>query len=230
MEGAQLTYDQLKSLFGLSDSSMAYIATTDYYYENLLAVQPMPTEDDLNNYVYQVKHILLKTTDDEDNPLDDETVAQKKARADELLAQLRALEGEEQLAKFDELMHEYSEDPGLASNPDGYEYTLDDSLVAGFTETALALKPGEISDVLETTYGYHILLRGEVEDPSSYSDDCKTHLFGRQVDGWVDQSQCVRADALAELDPLDFYTRYTAYQQALMEQLVPADASPAPEG
>ncbi len=234
LEGAQLTYDQLKSLYGLSDASMAYIATIDYYYDNLLSAQPAPTEDDLNNYAYQAKHILIATIDlTTREPLDDETAAEKKALAEDLLAQLQAVEGEEQLALFDRLMNEYSEDgrddDGNLAAPDGYTTTLG-QMVPEFEQAALALRPGEISGLVKSDYGYHIILRGEVEDLSSYSDDCKTYLFGRQVDGWVDQSECVRSDALAELDPLDFYTRYTAYQQALMEQLAPESASPAPEG
>ena len=40
-------------------------------------------------------------------------------------------------------------------------------MVPAFEETALSLEFGEISDVVESSYGYHIILRGEVEELDS---------------------------------------------------------------
>ena len=111
---------------------------------------------------YRAKHILLLTKDMEEvvtnedgttgyAPLDEDTVAEKKALADDLLARLRA--ADDPVALFDELMNEYSEDTGLATNPDGYT-TTKGQMVSEFEDTALALKDGEIAmaglDVTET--------------------------------------------------------------------------------
>ena len=55
-------------------------------------------------------------------------------------------------------MNQHSEDGGLLLNPEGYIFSASDSLVGGFREATLALEVGDISDVVETDYGYHIIL------------------------------------------------------------------------
>ena len=116
-----------------------------------------PTDAEVNAYLdevgrYKAKHILLATIDlDTREPLDEATVAQKKAQAEDFLAQLRA--AEDPIALFDDLMNEHSEDSGLATNPDGYT-TAKGEMVAPFEEAALALKAGEISEVVESDFGY----------------------------------------------------------------------------
>lgn len=70
------------------------------------ALIPAATDEMLNNYVYQVKHILFKTVDDNRQPLPAEQVAEKKKQAEDTLAQLQ---GADDLAsEFDRLMNELS--------------------------------------------------------------------------------------------------------------------------
>ena len=238
----QETYDNQKTLFGLTDETMEFIFSVTQYYDNLLnALTAAPTQDELNNYVYQAKHILLLTVDMEGTPtlqedgtyaypsLDEATIAEKRALADDLLAQLRA--SDDPAALFDELMNEYSEDTGLESNPDGYTATQG-QMVPEFEETALALDFGEISDVVESSYGYHIILRGEVEDLDSYSDQYRQEQLEPQIDQWLEESQVTPAEAVENLDVADFYAKYTAWQAAMAEQLQVesgADASASPD-
>ena len=227
----QGTYEQYKAAYGLTDGSMEFLSASSYYYENLLdAMVPTATDEMLNNYVYQVKHILLRTVDTDAEPVlqDDgtyaypalpaETVAAQRALAEDILAQLQAVEGEEQLTLFDELMNQYSEDSGLTYYPDGYEYTVEDSLVDGFTEAALALEAGQISGIVETDYGYHIMLRGEVTDLKSYADDCRVYQLDKELYALTDTAEVTRAPALDALDVDTFYHRYFAYFNAVMEQ------------
>ena len=121
-----------------------------------------PTDAEVQAYldeqgIYRAKHILLLTVDmDTREPLDEETIAKKKETAAQLLDQLRA--AEDPIALFDQLMNEHSEDSGLAANPTGY-IASKGQMVAPFEEGALALKNGEISEVVESEYGYHIILR-----------------------------------------------------------------------
>jgi len=58
---------------------------------------------------------------------------------------------------FEELARQYSEDPGSASN--GGDLGLMDrgDLVREFEEVAFELKPGEISDIVRTRFGFHII-------------------------------------------------------------------------
>ena len=59
---------------------------------------------------------------------------------------------------FDKLMNEYSEDPGLATNPDGYVFGPGE-MVEEFETAVSKLKVGKVSDIVETDYGYHIIKR-----------------------------------------------------------------------
>lgn len=111
-----------------------------------------------NGYM-TAKHILISTVDAEGAALDDAAKAEKKAAADDLLAQITAVEDQdERLELFDKLMNEKSEDPGLASYPDGYCFTAAE-MVEEFSTAAAALEDYGVSDVVESSNGYHIILR-----------------------------------------------------------------------
>lgn len=51
----------------------------------------------------------------------------------------------------------YSQDPGSAAEGGEYPFSDRNTWVKEFTRTAFKLKPGEISNVFETQFGYHIL-------------------------------------------------------------------------
>ena len=222
MANGQEYYNSLKTAYGLSDGSMDYISTLSCYSENLLnAMVPTATDEMLNSYVYQVKHILLKTIDDQRQPLSDGEIAAKKALAEDILAQLQAVEGEEQRALFDELMNQYSED-GRDENgdlyaPDGYTAVPGD-MVPEFEEASLALPIGGLSGIVESSYGYHIILRGEVADAESYADECREYRLDEELNPLMEEARVTRAPALEALDATAFYYRYAAYQAAVMEQ------------
>ena len=215
-------YDSLKTAYGLSDGSMDYISTISCYYDNLLdALVPTVTDEMLNGYVYQVKHILLKTVDDQNQPLSDDEIAAQRAQAEDILSRLRAAEDGELPELFDELMNQYSEDgrdeSGALYTPGGYT-AVPGEMVAEFENASLALPIGGLSDIVESTYGYHIILRGEVENPGDYSDGCRAYQLDRELNELAEAAQVTRASALDDLDTAGFYERYIAYQNAVMEQ------------
>jgi peptidyl-prolyl cis-trans isomerase SurA len=51
----------------------------------------------------------------------------------------------------------YSQDPGSAADGGEYPFSDRNAWVKEFTKTAFKLKPGEISNIFETEYGYHFL-------------------------------------------------------------------------
>ncbi len=136
------------------------------------------------------KHILLLTVDSQTRePLDDDTIAEKAATAEYLMAELTeaknaelaAIEAagttetetdasgepvdpaaaarDEFEAYFDKLMNENSEDTGLATHPEGYLF-LPGEMVEEFENGVLALDEDlGLSEVVESDYGYHIILR-----------------------------------------------------------------------
>lgn len=120
-------------------------------------------------------HILLMTSDPETHqPLSPEKKAEKKKQIEDILKQARAG------ADFGELAKKYSEDPG--SKDKGGEYTFPrGQMVKEFEDTAFSLKPGQISDVIETQFGYHIIklyekIPAKKVDFDKVKDGIKDHM------------------------------------------------------
>ena len=96
-------------------------------------------------------HILLSTTDPRtQREISAENKRRKRLIAEKLLE--RAKKGED----FAKLAREFSEDPGSKGN--GGEYVFPRGrMVPQFEAAAFALRTGEISDIVETKFGYHII-------------------------------------------------------------------------
>lgn len=123
-----------------------------------------------NDYLY-AKHILFKAVDDSRQPLDEATVAEKQAQAEAVLAQLQAADPSVLPGLFDALMHELSEDPGLAYYPDGYFFQAE-RMVPEFSEAAQALEEGGLSGVVQSeSTGFHILYRPAVDPDAVFEVD-----------------------------------------------------------
>lgn len=119
-----------------------------------------------NDYITSA-HILLLTSEtvtDADGKssskeLSDEQKAEKKAKAEELCAELKAITDDtERWTRFKELMNEYSEDTGLPQFPEGYCFTKG-SMVTEYDDASRALKEYKVSDVVESQFGYHVIMR-----------------------------------------------------------------------
>ncbi|MCD7776447.1 MAG: peptidylprolyl isomerase [Firmicutes bacterium] len=65
-------------------------------------------------------------------------------------------------ADFDTLVAEYGEDMDMVANPKGYYFTHNE-LLEEFEEAAFALEIGELSGIVESDIGYHIILRCEMD-------------------------------------------------------------------
>lgn len=226
--------DNITPYWGLTADSAEFLFAMDAYYNNVLdATTHAPSEQELADYmdeqgVYRVKHILLKTVDDANQPLPDDQIAEKKAQADDLLAELQAAEDLPTL--FDQRMNELSEDgrneDGTLAAPDGYLATAG-QMVAEFEQAGRALKDGELSGIVETTYGYHVLLRLPFtdEDKAQYKEAYRPAALDELVAQWQEEAVITRADALSSLNVSDFYDRLAAYQQALAERDAPAESA-----
>jgi parvulin-like peptidyl-prolyl isomerase len=128
---------------------------TNKYMENVLARESGISDEELQNRYRQliqqdqtasVQHILLMTQGKSD---------QEKAsifnKMKKILA--RARDGED----FGKLAQEFSEDPGSKDRGGLYEDFDRKTMVKPFTDAAFSVPIGEISDIIETQYGYHIL-------------------------------------------------------------------------
>ena len=180
-----------------------------------------PTDAEVQAYldeqgIYRAKHILLATIDlNTREPLDEETIARKRADADDMLAQLRA--AEDPIALFDQLMKEHSEDTGLAANPDGY-ITSKGEMVAPFEEAALALNSGEISDVVESDFGYHIILRLPI-DPEGYRSQVVTQRMQAKAGQLTGEQGVEKTEAYNRIDPGAFWDQAGSLLTAVQTEL-----------
>ena len=175
----------------LAASSMLVNVTFETLYgENGRGISDEVAEENtiFDGYL-MAKHILrLKTEAGGDTPLN-ETKG--------ILAQLDSYEGEDFGTFFDELMHEHSEDGGLAPFPNGYLFQYGD-MVPEFYDACVALEIGKSSGVIETTYGYHIIYRLPInydEIPSYYINQGQymtlreivaQNMFYIELSGWMD--------------------------------------------
>lgn len=105
-------------------------------------------------------HILFLTMDmSTREALDEETAAQKQEQARAIAEELRAIEDpQERLARFAELKAQYCEDSGKENFPDGYVF-LPGAMVAEFENAVTALEEYAVSEPVQSTYGYHIIMR-----------------------------------------------------------------------
>ena len=105
-------------------------------------------------------HILFMTIDPMTGKnLEQDEVAAKLQQANDLVKELRAIEDHDELLKrFKELKEQYCEDTGKTAYPDGYTFTPG-TMVPVFEETVKALKDYEVSDAVQSDYGFHIIMR-----------------------------------------------------------------------
>jgi len=98
----------------------------------------------------RASHILIEPKTTEPNVDPNQAKAQAKAKAQNLLQQIKAG------ADFAELAKAHSSCPSSAKGGDLGFFSRGD-MVEPFEKAAFSLEPGQISDVVETQFGYHII-------------------------------------------------------------------------
>lgn len=102
-----------------------------------------------------VQHILIAARTG-----DDEQLAQARERAEALLAELRAG------ADFAEVARTHSEDPGSAANGGDLGWVEPGLMVPDFERAAFSLGKGELSEVVQTEFGFHIIKVSDIRGGS----------------------------------------------------------------
>jgi peptidyl-prolyl cis-trans isomerase D len=128
-----LDVNQLRQTLQISDADLKV-----QYQQNIQQYQ-------VPNQVH-VQHILFMTVGKTDAE-----VEEIKKKAEDVLKQ--AKKG----AKFDELAKKYSEDPGSKDKGGDLSWIRQGQTVPEFEKTAFSLAPGQISDLVKTQYGFHII-------------------------------------------------------------------------
>ena len=149
-----------------------YSAALSVYQEEVLEINPITDEDaqdfyDEYQYYFttplsmQASHILIK---------DPEHTPEKRAEIQAILDRIN--DGED----FAELAKEYSED-GSAENGGDLGSFGKGQMVEPFEEACLALEPGEVSDIVETEFGYHIIkLTDKTEESVSPIEEVRSTI------------------------------------------------------
>jgi peptidyl-prolyl cis-trans isomerase D len=134
---ALITPDRVRAQLKLDDTTLRQ------YYAQHLSTYRVPER-------VKCAHILFMTTGKSPTEV---TTIENTAR--QVLAQIKSG------ADFGELAKKYSGDPGSAQKGGELGWVVRGQTVKEFENAAFSLKPGEVSDLVKTIYGFHII---KVED------------------------------------------------------------------
>ena len=148
-------------------------------------------------------HILLMTIDpNTGDKLEEAAVAEKKLKAEGITEELRAIADPEQREqRFLELKAELCEDGGKIAYPNGYTYTAG-TMVKEFENAVNALEPFEVSDPVESAYGYHVIMRLPLRADSLLYSAQGTPVTARQETAVAGMND--RLAAFIEANPVAF--------------------------
>jgi len=149
-------YEKNKSKYQVPERRVARYALVDVNQirQSVQVSDDMLKQQYMNNIQqYQVpnrvhvQHILFmtvgKTTDAE--------VEEVKKKAEDVLKQVK------KGGKFEDLAKKYSEDPGSKDKGGDLSWITQGQTVPEFEKTAFSLAPGQVSDLVKTQYGFHII-------------------------------------------------------------------------
>jgi peptidyl-prolyl cis-trans isomerase D len=108
----------------------------------------------------RASHILINAA--KDAPAADR--AKARAKVDELLASVRKAP-----KSFADVARKHSQDTGSATKGGDLDFFAKGAMVKAFEDAAFALKKGDISDVVESEFGFHIIQLTDIKAPKAPS-------------------------------------------------------------
>jgi peptidyl-prolyl cis-trans isomerase C len=206
-----LTIDEFKAMlkaYGTSFSDYEQNMRRKLMFEKLLEVEiagktQKPTEDQAKAYYDEniqqfrnpekihTKHILIRPADSNDP---NQAKAEAEAKAQKLLKQLQGG------ADFNDLAKQHSACPS-GKNGGDLGMQAKGTFVPEFEKAAYALKPGQLSDVVQTNFGFHIIKLIEHIDAETTSFDAAKDqileiLSGKQKEGlFMEYVRKIKAEA-----------------------------------
>lgn len=220
---SELVMERELADFTVDEARLEEQLAADADYQSMQAMGP-------EAYLKQVRarHVLVSIMDENNEPLDEAGQAAALEEAEEVLALAKALEpldAEERTAGFIELVAAHSDDPG--SKETGGEYTFGKgAMVPEFEEAAFGLEPGEVSGMVKTTYGYHILLLEEIIPPTQEDIDSLLEYQEYLVENYKNLQKQEAFDALYA----EWIAEYDIeIREEALEAIVVKQAPEAPE-
>ena len=158
-------------------------ALNDLYFADYFEI----TDEEAFDSVRKSSHILVSFAEEdaeestagaegEEEPA--MTKEEAKAQADDLKAQL------DDGADFGELAAEHSDDTGSAQQNGELGYVSEGQMVEEFETALFELEPGEISEPVESQFGYHIILNEDVtleDTPAEELSTIKTQIVNKNI-------------------------------------------------
>ncbi len=214
--GDEATFQDALYQMGLSRENFDRINGSLYLFERMrdlvleegspLYLDPAKYDD----YAVYADHILLSAIDPvTEEQYDEKKLTEQYATANQLLTMLRSTEDNVALM-FNQLAETYGQDTGRAEHQ-GYVYTPG-TMVEGFETAAAALEPGQISDIVQTDLGYHIIMRKDLQtglklDPEKKTDIAEEYLY-ELLQERIAKAEVVESDVLADFDSGAFFNDY----------------------
>lgn len=152
-----------------------------HYDPQTLKDEVTPTEEEIKAYYdanvsefdkgreVKARHILFRTPQN----ATEEQIAEVKAKAEGVLKQIQ--EG----ADFAELAKTYSEDPGSKENGGDLGFFNKGRMVPEFEDAAFALAVGQVSGLVKTQFGFHILKVDEIREETDPYGKAKPEITER---------------------------------------------------
>lgn len=150
--------------------------------------------DNLSAFTYpasaKVAHILINTTKE----ADPKTHEAAKAKMADIQKELKAGKS------FSDLAKQYSEDRMSAEKGGDLQWFTAGEMVPQFEKAALALEPGQVSDVVQTDYGYHLikLVEKKPEVVRKFVD-AKSDVITKYKQYQAEEALSQKVDELAQL-------------------------------
>ncbi len=193
-------YDEIKSNYGLSSDQFDYMLKAVYYRKHLVKkyVSDEKSLKFYNSNIVKVKHILIPTIELGSNiPLTADEIKTAREKADFILSEV------ENGKNFDSLVTEYTADQDIFYYIGaGYSINIDGSFGAGmvseFETASFELEIGEVSGIVESPFGYHIIKRYE-NDEAMYQiskDNLASIVFTDILEEWKAQKTLVINDSI----------------------------------
>ena len=173
-------------------------ADAEYVVLDLAAIEKTVavSEDELKSYYEQnlarlagleerrASHILIAA--DKSQPAAEREKA--KAKAQELLAVLQKTPDQ-----FAELARKNSQDPGSASKGGDLDFFGREAMTKPFADAVFAMKKGDISAVVETEFGFHIIRLTDIKQPKQPSFEEQRAKLEKEVRRQIAQRKFAEA-------------------------------------